>query len=115
AVRASSPSPRQAYCELRFGMPLDMVIGLALCEKHPPAGPTISADALAECPLECSVQFPIAAFNIFTIADLTPGDVIPLRTKVGPYATLNVGRDPIAAGEGGVLGDNTAFKVHELI
>lgn len=115
AVRASSPAPRHAYCEFRFGEPLDVVLGVALLEKRPHVGPMISAEMLAECPLECSVRFRVAAFDIFTIADLTPGDVVPLPTKVGPYATLNVGRDPIAAGEGGVLGDHTAFKVHELI
>jgi flagellar motor switch protein FliM len=90
-------------------------MGIALREKGSKMGPTIPPDVLADCPVECSVQLDIAAFDIFTIAGLTPGDVLPMGTKVGPYATLNVGRDPIAAGEGGVLGDRTAFKVYELI
>jgi hypothetical protein len=115
AVRTWSPAPRDAYCELRLGSPLDVVIGVAVRENGPKMGPTISPDVLADCPVECSVQLPVAVFNIFTIAGLTPGDVLPLETKVGPYATLNVGRDPIAAGLGGALGDRTAFKVHELI
>jgi hypothetical protein len=115
AVRTWSPAPRDAYCELRFGSPLDVVVGVALREMGTKMGPTISPDVLADCPVECSVQLPVAVFNIFTIAGLTPGDVLPLGTKVGPYATLNVGRDPIAAGLGGALGDRTAFKVHELI
>jgi flagellar motor switch/type III secretory pathway protein FliN len=114
-VRTWSPAARDAYCELRFSSPLQIVMGVALREKAAQAGPTISPDVLADCPVECSVQVGIAAFDIFTIAGLTPGDVLPLETKVGPYATLNVGPDPIAAGEGGALGDRTAFKVHELI
>ena len=115
AVRSRTPSQRDAYCELRFGTPLDVAIGFAVREKPVRVGPTIAPGVLEECPLECSAQVVVDVFDIFTIAGLAPGDVLPLRTKVGPYATLNVGPDPIAAGEGGVLGDRTAFKVHELI
>jgi hypothetical protein len=116
-ARVRSPADRRAYCELRIASPLDAVIGVAVAvdKKAPQIGPTIAAEDLEDCPIECSVQLALAAFNIFTIAGLTPGDVIPLETKVGPYATLNAGPDPIAAGEGGVLGARSAFKVHELI
>ncbi len=114
-ARARLPAERRAYCELRIASPLDAVIGLAASEKAPEIGPKIAAEDLEDCPIECSVQLAVAACNIFTIAGLTPGDVIPLETKVGPYATLNAGPDPIAAGEGGVLGTRSAFKVHVLI
>jgi hypothetical protein len=114
-VRTRLPAPRRAYCELRLPSPLDAVIGIAVSENVSKIGPTIGFEVLEDCSIECSAQLSLAAFNIFTIAGLTPGDVIPQDTKVGPYATLNVGRDPIAAGEGGVLGDRSAFKVHELI
>lgn len=114
-ARAKSPAERRAYCELRIPPPLDVVIGVAANEKAPQIGPMIAAEDLEDCPIECSVQLAVAVFNIFTIAGLKPGDVVPLGTKVGPYATLNAGPDPIAAGEGGVLGDRSAFKVHELI
>ena len=114
-VRPRLPAERRAYCELRLGPPLDAVIGIAVNEKLPKIGPNIALEALENCSIECSAQLAVAAFDIFTIAGLTPGDVVPLETKVGPYATLNVGPDPIAAGEGGVLGDRSAFKVYELI
>lgn len=114
-VCARTPADRSAYCELRIAAPLDVVIGVAAREKAPQIGPTIAAEELEDCPIECSARLALAACSIFTIAGLTPGDVIPLETKVGPYATLNAGPDPIAAGEGGVLGARTAFKVHMLI
>ncbi len=116
-ARTRSPADRRAYCELRIPAPLDVAIGVAAAmnEKPPQIGPTIAAEVLEDCPIECSVQLAVAAFNIFTIAGLAPGNVVPLETKVGPYATLNAGPDPIALGEGGVLGDRSAFKVYELI
>src|SRR5579872_6817491 len=114
-VRARLPAPRRAYCEVRMAPPPDVVIGVAANEKAPEIGPTIAAEDLEDCPIECSVQLAVMACDIFTIAGLTPGDVVPLETKVGPYATLNAGPDPIAAGEGGVLGARSAFKVHMLI
>jgi len=114
-ARAHAPAFRSAYCELRFAAPLSAVIGVAFSEKAPQIGPAIAAEVLEDCPIECSVRLGVAALNIFTIAGLTAGDVIPLETKVGLDATLNVGPDPIAAGEGGVLGDRSAFKVRDLI
>lgn len=114
-ARVQSPAVRGAYCELRIASPLDVVLGIAALEKAPQIGQTIAAEDLEDCPIECSVQLAAVTCDIFTIAGLTPGDVIPLETKVGPYATLNAGPDPIAAGEGGVLGARSAFKVHMLI
>jgi len=115
AVRVASPGCRAAYCELRISPPLGVVIGIAANEKPSRIGQKIASEDLEDCPIECSVRLDIAGVDIFTLARLMPGDVLPLETKVAPYATLNVGRDPIAAGEGGVLGDRSAFKVHELI
>lgn len=115
AVRTRTPASRRAYCELRMAAPINALIGIAADEKLPAGGPTLAPEDLADCLIDCSVQLRAVAVDIFTIAGLTPGDVVPLETKVGPYATLNVGPDPIAAGEGGVLGDRSAFKVYELI
>ncbi|MGA3037378.1 MAG: FliM/FliN family flagellar motor C-terminal domain-containing protein [Vulcanimicrobiaceae bacterium] len=114
-ARVGLPGVRTAYCELRIASPLGVVIGIAVDEKPPQIGPTIAAESLEDCPIECSARLSVAGLDIFTFARLTPGDVLPLETKVGPQATLNAGPDPIAAGEGGVLGDRSAFKVHELI
>jgi flagellar motor switch/type III secretory pathway protein FliN len=113
--RVGLSTVRTAYCELRVASSLGVVIGIAVNEKPPQIGPTIAAESLEDCQIECSAQLGVAGLDIFTIARLTPGDVLPLETKVGPQATLNAGPDPIAAGEGGVLGDRSAFKVHQLI
>ena len=100
---------------MRFGAPLGGSLGIALSDQPRNAGPTLHADALDGCPIECRVQLGAANVDIFTVAALAVGDIVRLETKVGGSATLNLGPDPIAAGEGGVLGDRTAFKVHQLI
>lgn len=104
------------YFELRFGPPADSAVGIALAAPLQAAERAfLHADLLDECPVECWVRLGSGAVNIFTFASLGVGDVVQLETKVGAYATLNLGAEAIAAGEGGILGDRTAFKVHELI
>ena len=107
-------SPR-LYCELRLREPLGVTIGVAVCEPQGVPGPRLAPNALDACPIECTVHLGVATADIFTIADLAVGNVVRLETKVGPSATLNLGPDPIAAGEGGVLGERCAFRVNELL
>jgi flagellar motor switch/type III secretory pathway protein FliN len=114
-ARTLQPQPRAAYCELRFGAPLDAGIGIAISEAPQEPGPRLAPAALDCCPIECAVRFGIAGADIFTIAALRPGDILRLDSKVGSFATLNVGPDPIAKGEGGVLDGRSAFRVHELL
>ena len=106
---------QRIYCELCLGAPLDTRVGIVLHREPEHAGPTLLPAALDDCPIECGVRLGAAHVDIFTIAGLAIGDVIRLEAKVGGCATLNLGPDPIAAGEGGVLGDRTAFKVHQVL
>jgi flagellar motor switch protein FliM/N len=109
-ARNGSPS---VYFELRLGPPADATLGIALGALQQVGERTfLHAEVLEECPLECWVRLGAGNVDIFTFAGLTIGDIVPLETKVGAFATLNLGAETIAAGEGGILGDRTAFKVH---
>ena len=118
-LRAAENAPavaRRVYCELRLGSPLHVVVGVVFHERErTPASPTLGPQVLEECPVECRVRLGTATVDIFTVAGFAIGDLVRLETKVGAFATLNLGPEPIAAGEGGVLGNSTAFKVHNLI
>ncbi|MGH7659509.1 MAG: FliM/FliN family flagellar motor switch protein [Vulcanimicrobiaceae bacterium] len=104
------------YFELRLGVPADATLAIALgAPRHPAERTFLHAELLETCPIECSVRLGTGNVDIFTVAGLAVGDVVPLETKVGAFATLNLGLETVAAGEGGILGDRTAFKVHELI
>lgn len=116
AADDSPPAKRRVYCGLRLGVPLDVVVGVVFHEHdRAPATPALAPRVLEDCPIECRVRLGAANVDIFTVARFAVGDLVRLETKVGAYATLNLGPEPIAAGEGGVLGDRTAFKVHHLI
>lgn len=106
---------REIYCELRIRSPFVASLGIATNEPAAQIGSSFSPHALDDCPIECSARLGVGAVDIFTIASLSVGDILPLEAKVGSPATLNLGPNVIAAGEGGVLGDKTAFKIHELI
>jgi flagellar motor switch/type III secretory pathway protein FliN len=106
---------REIYCELRIRSPFVASLAVATNEPAAQIGVAFSARALDDCPIECSARLGVGAADIFTIASLSVGDILPLEAKVGPSATLNLGPNVIAAGEGGVLGDRTAFKIHELV
>jgi flagellar motor switch/type III secretory pathway protein FliN len=114
AARAMRPSSRFVYCEVRLSAPVDASLGIVLDEPAPNVGDVLSPAALDDCPIECSVRLGVAAVDIFTISALAVGDVVRLESKVGASATLNLGADVIASGEGGVLGERGAFKVHHL-
>lgn len=113
-TRTERAKSRSIYCELRLREPLEATVGIATCEPAPKVGPSLSERALEDCPLECSVHLGVGAVDIFTIAGLGIGDIVPLDAKVGESATLNLGQNVIAAGEGGVLGDRSAFRVHHI-
>lgn len=115
-LRSVCSGPPSVYCELRMREPFEAIIGVGV-QAEPASIPfaQLAPRALDECLIECTVRLGVATADIFTIADLSVGNVVRLETKVGPSATLNLGADPIAAGEGGVLGDRSAFRVHELI
>ena len=105
-----SPS---VYFELRLGPPADATLGIAVGARQQVTERTfLHADILEECPIECWVRLGEGNVDIFTFAGLAVGDIVPLETKVGAFATLNLGAETIAAGEGGIVGDRTAFKVH---
>ena len=115
ATQVARPRRCSVYCEIRLGAPIGASLGIAMSEPVAAAGKRLSQNAIDECPIECSVRLGVAPVDIFTIAALAIGDVLRIETKVGPSATLNLGAEVIAAGEGGVVGDRNAFKVHELI
>lgn len=107
---------RSVYFELRLGTPADATLGIALGPLQQVAERAfLHAEILEDCPIECWVRLGTGNVDIFTFAGLAVGDIVPLVTKVGAFATLNLGAETIAAGEGGILGDRAAFKVHELI
>lgn len=106
---------RRVACELRLGVPLGAAIGIVFHEHAREPAPTLGPTVLEDCAIECWVRLGTADVDIFTVAGFAVGDLVRLEAKVGAFATLNLGAEPIAAGEGGVLGDRTAFKVHELI
>jgi flagellar motor switch/type III secretory pathway protein FliN len=111
----SNEQPR-TYFELRFGPSPGATVGVALGASPEPANRSfVHANLLEACPIECRVRLGNGNVDIFTLAGLRIGDIVPLEAKVGAFATLNVGAETIAAGEGGIFGDRTAFKVHELI
>lgn len=115
AIEGENIAP-SAYFELRLGPPADATLGIAAGAPRQPAERAfLHAELLEECPIECWVRLGSGNVDIFTFAGLAVGDVVPLETKVGAFATLNLGAETIAAGEGGIFGDRTAFKVHELI
>jgi hypothetical protein len=108
-----SNAPPCTYFELRFGPLPAATVGVALGAPLQAANRSfLHPKLLEECPIECWVLLGSGNVDIFTFARLAVGDILPLETKVGAFATLNLGAEAIAAGEGGIFGDRTAFKVH---
>jgi flagellar motor switch/type III secretory pathway protein FliN len=103
------------YAEVRIAAPLEIALGIGVAAEPPPViGRALPPGALSECYLECSARLGTATLDIFTLSTLAIGDVLRLDAKVGPSATLNLDGNPIAAGEGGVLGGRSAFMVHDV-
>jgi len=105
----------EAYVEMRIGAPLGVSLGLGIArEPAPLPGPRLRPEVLEGCKVECSARLGVVTLAAGALVDLCVGDLLPLDTKVAPSATLNVGAHPVAAGEGGILGDRTAFLVRDV-
>jgi flagellar motor switch/type III secretory pathway protein FliN len=115
AVGPALPLRAEEYVEIRIVAPIDAAIGIGLGPAAPHTGGRfLSPAALEECALDCSARLGVATVDFFTLARLGIGDVLRLDAKVGPSATLNLGSNPIALGEGGISAGHTAFLVHKL-
>ncbi|MBV8600171.1 MAG: FliM/FliN family flagellar motor switch protein [Candidatus Eremiobacteraeota bacterium] len=115
-ARTSRATVPAAFVQMRVGGEAgSFSFGLGFDEDpEPPTGPTLDAAALEGCPLDCSALLGTATVEIAEFAALSLGAVLRLDTKVGPSATLKLGPNPIASGEGGVLGARAAFLVHDV-
>ena len=98
---------RAASCSFSLGLGFD-------ADPEPAQGPTLAPSSLERCPLDCWARLGTATVDFLTLASLSVGTVLRLDAKVGPSATLNLGPNPIASGEGGVLGARAAFLVHDV-
>ena len=115
-VENATVPPCTTYVELRFRAPFEAGIGIGFSREPPPAvdaGARLELRHLGGCPLECSARIGSATFDARRMVALRVGDVVWLP-KVAAKATLNVGDQVIATGEGGVVGDRHAFLVREV-
>ena len=108
-------APCASFVEVRLGAPLGAAIGLGIaCDPKSPPGPKLAPAALDGCVLECSARLEAATIQAMKLITLGIGDVLQLSSQGGPAATLNVDLNPIATGEGGIVGDLLAFMVHDV-
>jgi hypothetical protein len=105
-----------AYFDLRVRTPIELTLGVgivrALPETHAPG--TLSPAALAEVGLEVRAVFAEGLIDAVDFVTLRPGDVVKLDTKVGAFASLNVGPGRLATGVAGVVSARTAFLCRDL-
>jgi len=114
-ARSDRIVPCASFVEVRFGAPLDAVIGLGVArDPERPVGPRLAPVALEGCPLECSARLGTVKIAALDLMALGIGDVLRLSSQGPSSATLNVGSNPIASGEGGVVGDLLAFMVCDV-
>lgn len=111
--RHAAPQPVDAqqavrcttYVDLRIGAPLEVTLGIGLTRE--PAdevgGPAVAAEQLLS--VKCDVRAEIARGTILAerLAELAPGAIVRMDTKVGAEAVLKVAELVIARGRGGVV------------
>lgn len=117
--RAGSSADRYecaTYFELRFGSPVDAVIGLALAKD--PAHPTeacVAPAALANVAIEARAVLARSTLTAGELAALQIGSVVPLETSLDEAATLSVGGTVVARGRCGIRNRRYAFSVDTAV
>ena len=105
-----------AYFDLRVRTPIELTLGIGIVRGLPEAAPagTLSPAALDEVGLEVRAIFAEGMIDAADFVTIQPGDVVKLDTKVGAFASLNVGPRRLATGVAGVVSSRTAFLCRDL-
>jgi hypothetical protein len=116
AVRAQDVPVCTAYFDLRVHAPLALTLGIGIVRDLPDPGPSgaLPACALDSVAVEARAVFAEGTIDAAAFVRLERGDIVPLGTKVGAPASLNVGGRRLATGVPGVVASRTAFLVHDV-
>jgi hypothetical protein len=96
---------------MRIGAPVDAVLGIGITHE-PPAdhiGPAISADQLLGVVCEVRAEIARGTMTAERLAQLAPGEMVRMDTKVGAEGLLKVAELVIARGRGGIVVDEDAL------
>jgi flagellar motor switch/type III secretory pathway protein FliN len=101
------------YFDVRLRAPLAASLGVGIVRDLPDPGPgqTLPPRLLARVSLDVRAELGRGTLDAATLAALEPGDIIPLRTKVGAAATLKTTDTSLAVGVCGIVGARQAFRV----
>lgn len=119
---APRPVPAQdvpicvAYFDLRVHAPIPLTMGVGIVRELPDPGPSgaLPANALETVDLELRAVFAEGTINAVDFVTMRPGDIVPLDTKVGGVASLNVEGRPFASGVAGMFASRAAFFVRDV-
>ena len=109
--------PCVAYFDVRVHAPVRLTLGIGIVRAIPdaPAGAALSAAALDAVALDLDAVFAEGTIEASRLAALRVGDVVPLATKVGAPASLNVAGRRLASGDAGAVASRAAFFVHDVV
>ncbi len=105
-----------AYLELAVDQPVAARIGIALSrDLVPEAIPALTPEDLADIPLEASVALELRDLTARRLAELAPGDVVPITRPGTLRGSLRICGRTLAVGICGVRGGRYAFEIEGCI
>jgi flagellar motor switch protein FliM/N len=105
-----------AYLEVIVDQPVAARLGIALSrDLVPEAVPALTPQDLAELPLEASVGFDLEDLSAQRVAELVPGDVVPITRPGALRGSLRIGGRTLAVGTCGVRDGRYAFEIEGCV
>lgn len=115
---ASSASTRDfvSYLELLIDEPVAARLGIALSrDLVPEAVSAVTPSDLADLPLEASVVISLEELTARRLAELAPGDVVPITRPSALRGSLRIGGRTLAVGTCGVRDGRYALEIEGCV